>query len=243
MANILVVDDERSICEYIARSLRSLHHLVSTAQDGETALLRLHNETPDLVVLDIMLPDMSGLDICHHIRATPELASICVLMLTARERIDDRIRGFQVGADDYLPKPFDIEELLFRVKALLRRTDTSGAAASHLLGGISLNANLGRVSIAGRSIDLTPSEFNLFAYIISHAGEVISSERLLQDVWGYPPGVGKTSLVRTHVLNIRRKIEPNKHKPQYLCSVPRRGYILQLPREETDQPLDGDTTQ
>lgn len=227
MAFVLVVDDDRDVAGTIERALRRRAHEVVVAYSGAQALQLIQERPPDLVVLDIMMPRMDGIEVCQRIRALPNVASVPILFLTAKVKIDDKIEGFEAGADDYLTKPFDLRELELRVRALLRRSLPSEALKAPLeAGALSLNPRTFELTVEGKTLLLTPVEFELLYYLISHAGEVVSTERLLQEVWEYPPGTGDPNLVRAHIKNIRAKIEPSPSDPIYVQTVSRHGYII-----------------
>jgi DNA-binding response OmpR family regulator len=226
---ILVVDDDEDVAETIERSLRRLGHEVLTVHRGADALQAARQRHPDLMVLDVMMPGMNGIEVCRHMRANPELAPTPILFLTARGEIADKIEGFEAGADDYLTKPFDMRELDLRVKALLRRTQ-SGVEEEPLeqveVGPLVLNCRTFEITTPLRAVLLTPVEFELLYFLMSNAGKVFSADQLLQSVWGYPPGTGMPDLVRVHIKNLRDKIEPIPGEPQYLRNVLRRGYTI-----------------
>jgi len=153
-----------------------------------------------------------------------------ILFLTARSKIEDKIEGFEAGADDYLTKPFDLRELELRVRALLRRSMPSEAPKTLLeIGPLSLDPRTFKLGVDGKVLLLTPVEFELLYYLMKHAGEVISTERLLQEVWEYPPGTGDPNLVRAHIKNLRSKIEPSPSNPTYIRTISRHGYIISEP--------------
>jgi DNA-binding response OmpR family regulator len=227
MARILVVDDDRDVAGTIERTLRRKDHQISVAYSGVQALQVIQGQRPDLVVLDIMMPRMDGIEVCQRIRALPNVASVPILFLTARGKIEDKIEGFEAGADDYLTKPFDLRELELRVKALLRRSlPTEVPKAPLQVGSLSLDPRTFELSVDDEVLLLTPVEFELLYYLMRHAGEVISTERLLQEVWEYPPGTGDPNLVRAHIKNIRSKIEPAPNDPTYIKTISRHGYII-----------------
>ena len=227
MARILVVDDDRDVAGTVERTLRRKAHEVVVAYGGAQALQLIKQQCPDLVVLDIMMPRMSGLEVCQHIRTLPNVASVPILFLTAKGKIENKIEGFEAGADDYLTKPFDLRELELRVRALLRRSMPSEAPKAPLeVGTLSLDPRTFKLNVDGHVLLLTPVEFELLYYLMKHAGEVISTERLLQKVWEYPPGTGDPNLVRAHVKNLRAKIEPSPTDPTYIKTISRHGYIV-----------------
>jgi DNA-binding response OmpR family regulator len=228
---ILVVDDEEDVAETIQRSLRRVGHEVLVTHRGADALQVARQRCPDLIILDIMMPGMNGIEVCRHMRANPQLAPIPILFLTARGEIADKIEGFEAGADDYLVKPFDLRELELRVKALLRRTqqsDEEKATERIEVGDLVLNCRTFEISTPERTVLLTPVEFELLEFLMTNAGKVFSADQLLQQVWGYPPGTGMPDLVRVHIKNIRDKIEPVPTVPHYLTNVLRRGYKISI---------------
>lgn len=226
MARIMVVDDDESVIRFIERALKRYNHTVIAARNGLEALQLLESTRPDLIVLDVMMPKVNGLQVCRHMRADPALASIPILFLTAKETIDDKIAGFEAGGDDYLTKPFHLAELELRLKALLRHVADTPPRGPLAIGRLRIDPDQRTLAVDGRSVELTPMEFELFYYLLAHEGEVISTRRLLRDVWGYPPGTGNRSLVRMHVLNLRRKTEKDARHPTLLCTVPRHGYVI-----------------
>jgi DNA-binding response OmpR family regulator len=227
MARIMVVDDEEFVVDIIGHALRTQKHIIVSAYNGQQAIELLQRHRLDLVILDIIMPGLDGLQVCRFMRRHPKLASIPVIFLTARERVEDRIAGFEAGADDYLTKPFNLIELQLRVKALLRRAAQVSPTGMLTVGRLSIDSDSKQAVVNGRPLTLTPMEFELLYYLVSHAGEVIAAERLLQEVWNYPPGAGSSSLVRMHVLNLRRKLEQDPGHPVHLRTVPRHGYVLQ----------------
>jgi DNA-binding response OmpR family regulator len=222
----MLVDDDAYIVEVVERALRRQSHTVSVARNGREAIDVLRSFTPDLVILDVVMPHVNGIQVCQYIRTNPSLNAVPILFLTMRERIEDKIVGFEAGADDYLTKPFNLAELEMRVKALLRHSAHSIPDGPLVVGPIRVDPDRGQAWIDGELVDLTPVEFELLYYLVAHSGEVLSTERLLQEVWSYPPGTGNPSLVRMHVLNVRRKIEEDSSDPQYLRTVPRHGYTI-----------------
>ncbi|MHB1296661.1 MAG: response regulator transcription factor [Anaerolineae bacterium] len=230
MAHVLVVDDDRGIRNLIARALGRRGHTVALAEDGQEAMQILRRETPDLAILDVILPLASGLDVCRFMRTHPQLRRIPILFLTQRQALEDKVAGFGAGADDYLTKPFALAELELRVAALLRRSPV----VTHerlLVGSICLNPNDSSASVDGHVVSLTPVEFELLRYLVEHAGQTVTADHLLRAVWAYPADVGSTSLVRMHILNLRRKIEQEPSNPKFLRTVPRHGYMIVLEQE------------
>lgn len=186
-AKILIVDDEPKLRRLLSINLTSLHYEVACAVDGKTALTLFEDFAPDLVLLDVMMPGMSGLDVLCELRQRRRSA-VGVILLTARDQIEDKIKGFELGADDYLPKPFALEELFARVAAVIRRTQASSAPTvasdSVVNGPIEIWPHEHRVQVHGREVRLTPNEFRLLAYLTAHVGSVITHEQLIAHVWG-----------------------------------------------------------
>lgn len=224
---ILAVDDERAIVDIVRRLLEREGYQVRTALDGEEALNVALEWRPDLAILDVIMPRMDGLELCRRMREDPRLSELSVIFLTSREAIEDRIQGFEAGADDYLPKPFDLRELALRIKALLRRARPAPQEGDVLrVGRLALHMKTFMLKADEGEALLTPVEFQLVHHLMKHPGEVFSSERLLREVWGYPADAGSTDLVRAHIRNIRAKIEPDEAAPIYIKTVSRHGYTI-----------------
>jgi len=202
------------------------------AHSGVEALKTLRRYRPDLVILDILMPGMSGLEVCRYLRADPNTVELPVIFLTARGQEQDRIDGLRAGADDYLGKPFNLEELILRVKAVLRRAQQDPVQerqAELVAGGLHLDCRTFEVTTEEKEgILLTPTEFDLLYYLMSNAGQVFSSDRLLQEVWDFPYDTGSTDLVRAHIKNLREKIEEDPRSPTYLRTIPRHGYTIDV---------------
>jgi len=225
-ASILVVDDDVDVAETVRRTLQRSGYQVLVAYRGVDALRLAREEHPDLVVLDIRMPGLDGLQVCRQLRDTPGLSRVPILFLSAKSEVTDRLEGFEAGADDYITKPFDLRELELRVKALLRRAGQPAAATEIRVGEMTLNCKTFELSVPERSVLLTPVEYDLVQFLMRHPGQVFSASLLLQEVWGYPPGMGTTDLVRVHIKNLRDKIEPDPRRPRYLRNIPRRGYTI-----------------
>jgi DNA-binding response OmpR family regulator len=213
---ILLVDDEESLRMGVARALRDAGYVVDTAVDGESALAALTGELPDLLLLDLMLPGIDGLEVCREVRRRSDLP---ILMLTARDDDVDRILGLETGADDYLTKPFQMRELILRIGAILRRAGTTYSGQRVVLDGGRVEIDYGRreVRVAAEVVALTPTEFALFAYLVRHGRQVITRDRLLREVWGYDfPGDLRT--VDVHIGRLRRKIEENPAEPRLILT-------------------------
>ena len=228
---ILVVDDEEDVASVVERTLRRAGFDVLVAYRGADALEIARRRHPDLIVLDEMMPGMSGTQVCRYVRANPDIADTPILFLTARGEIDDKIIIFESGADDHLTKgkEFDIRELELRVRALLRRARRGPAtepAEAIEVGNLRLDRRTFEITTPDRTVLLTPVEFDLMSFLMSSPDRVFSAEQLLQEVWGYPPGTGLPDLVRVHARNIRAKIESDPSDPTYLKNILRRGYMV-----------------
>jgi DNA-binding response OmpR family regulator len=224
VAKILVVDDEPNIREVVELYLRRDGHTVVAAADGEEAL-RLYQQTePDLVVLDLMLPKVSGLEVCRRIQAGERVP---VVMLTARGEEEDRIVGLGIGADDYVVKPFSPRELAARVEAVLRRVNEaragSGDEKSMVFGDLRIAPGAREVTIRDAPVTLTAREFDLLHHMASHPKRVFTRDHLMETVWGYA-FAGDTSTVTVHIRRLREKIEPDPARPRYLQTVWGVGY-------------------
>jgi DNA-binding response OmpR family regulator len=201
-------------------------HEVITAPDGPTGLEEAHRSAPDLVLLDVTMPKMTGFEVCRLMRTTPELMAIPVIFLTARGTLDDKLEGFDAGADDYVPKPFDMRELEMRVQAVLRRVQPYASVEVLQVGGLTLDVRAREASSDATTTILTPTEFSLLEYMMRRPGEILSTHHLLEEVWDYPPGVGDPALVRMHIRNLREKLEENPSQPKWILTVGRQGYII-----------------
>ena len=229
MLKVLVVDDEPALVSTISYSLRKEGYDVLTAGDGERALALARRERPDLVVLDLMLPRLNGLEVCRQLRQmpAPQVRSVPIIMLTAKGEEVDKVVGLELGADDYVTKPFSMRELMARVKAMLRRAQSENAEppdeAPVALGNVVVDSSQRRVMRDGREIALKPREFELLRFFATHPGQVFSREQLLNLVWelGY---VGDQRTVDVHVRWLREKIEDDPSKPRLIETVRGVGY-------------------
>ncbi|MGW7289673.1 response regulator transcription factor [Streptomyces sp. NPDC054847] len=232
MQSILVVDDDPTVAEVVTGYLERAGFAVDRAADGPQALRLATGRRPDLVVLDLMLPGMDGLEVCRRLRAG-EQAPVPVIMLTARGDEDDRILGLEVGADDYVTKPFSPRELVLRVESVLRRG--GGGAGERRAGpelaaaGIVLDPGARRATKDGHELALTLREFDLLAHLMRHPGRAIGRERLMQDVWGWE--FGDLSTVTVHVRRLRGKIEDDPARPKLIQTVWGVGYRFDSPEE------------
>jgi DNA-binding response OmpR family regulator len=228
---VLIVEDERTVRETLAEALAEDGLEVTTAADGPAALERFRADRPDLVVLDIMLPGMSGIEVCRVIRAESDVP---ILMLTARDSEVDKVLGLELGADDYVTKPFSLRELQARVRALLRRSESRDAVTPPGAGLGTEALVVGRVEVdlpgrrllrGGAPLRIKPKAFELLAFLLRHRGQVFTREQLLEKVWGYE-FAGETRTVDVHVHALRAEIEPEPATPTILETVRGVGYVL-----------------
>jgi DNA-binding response OmpR family regulator len=217
---VLVVEDDEDIAQVLQRSLRLEGYDVRIAGDGEAALDMSTNFVPDLVVLDLGLPKLDGIEVAKRLR---EHDDVPILMLTARDAVEARVEGLDSGADDYLVKPFERQELLARLRALLRRRPPRGSA-SLVVGDLSLNPDTHEVRRGERDVELTQREFELLEYLMRNERIVIPRQRLLEEVWGYDP-FATTNTIEVFVSNLRRKLEADD-EPRLLHTIRGAGYVL-----------------
>ena len=233
---LLIADDDNEIRELLEFDLAQSGYSVDCAKDGEEALQKALSNTYDLILLDVMMPKMNGFDVCKNIRATkPEIP---ILMLTAKGTINDKTQGFDSGADDYIVKPFDIQEVLLRVRALVRRSPsvkTTKTATQEILklGDIELFPDSLETEIKGKRIKLTPTEFEILYCLLQHFNNAVTLAVLLNEVWGYSSD-DDVRMLRVHVGGLRQKIEENPKIPSYLHTVINVGYKLTPFGDETD---------
>ena len=224
---VLVVDDEESIRQLVSTVLRYEGFEVETAADGRAAVKSAHAFRPDIVVLDVMLPDLDGFEVYR--RMAEDGSRTPVLFLTARDRPEDRVHGLTLGADDYVGKPFSLEELVARVRAILRRTVGEQDGASLRYADLEMDEDAHEVRRGGKPIDLTPTEYNLLRYLLVNAGRVLSKAQILDHVWRYDFG-GDSSVVETYISYLRKKIDSGAETP-LIQTVRGFGYAIRLPRE------------
>ncbi len=203
---ILIVDDEQDVLDLLVYHLQRAGYKTLTARDGQTALQKAQDQLPALVVLDLMLPEVEGTEVCKRLKADAKTARIPVLMLTAKAEELDRVLGLELGADDYVTKPFSPREVVLRIKSILRRAQGEGEPAEVLkFGGIVVDLSKHEVTVKGKPLELTATEFKLLATLLERRGRVQSRDRLLNDVWGYE-GDLDTRTVDTHVRRLREKL-------------------------------------
>jgi len=248
VATLLVIEDDQIVVHTIERILRK-DYRVRVANSGIEGLQAARREVPDLVILDVIMPGMDGFTVCKEMRHDVLLCDVPILFLTAKTRDEDKIAGLSAGADDYLGKPFNIDELLLRVKAILRRTQQMKSQQSPIQESVSPSTALrkkkdttqvitvGEYSLNTQSFEfsgpgiarfrLTPVQYDLLYHLMTHTGEIFSPARLLDEVWNYPSDAGSPDLVRVHIKNLREKTEQDPRNPKFILTVPGFGYTIQ----------------
>ncbi|WP_327086761.1 response regulator transcription factor [Nonomuraea sp. NBC_01738] len=221
-ARVLVVDDEPNIRALLSQTLRLVSFEVRTAESGAQAVTAARDFAPDIVVLDVMMDDLDGFEVARRLGERYP-----VLFLTARDTVEDRVQGLTLGADDYVAKPFSLEEVVLRIRAILRRSRTSGEDP-HTLAYADLEMDIGahKVHRAGTQVELSPTEFNLLEYLLANAGRVVSKAQILENVWRYDFD-GDSSIVESYVYYLRKKID--RWDPPLIHTVRGVGYTLRLP--------------
>jgi len=216
---VLVVDDEPQILRVMRASLPIRGYEVLTASTAEEALDQLSKQVPDLVILDLAMPEMSGLEVCRRVR---EFSSVPIIVLSAKGSESDKVAALDLGADDYVTKPFGMDELLARVRAVLRRLSATNDRVL-VVGDVTIDIDEHRVVVGGKEIRLTPKEFDVFKYLVNNAGKVVTHRALLQTVWGWE-STDQTEYLRVFINQLRRKIEVDASHPRYLITEPWVGY-------------------
>lgn len=245
-AHILVIEDDYIVARTIERCLMHQDFQVTLVSRGDKGLHAARQNRPDLIILDLIMPDMDGYAVCKAIRSDAWLAQVPVLLLTAKVKTQDKIAGFKAGADDYLCKPFNLDELILRVQAILKRTknlniadtetsfnDLAAGSMNELpayrlaLGDFILDTRTYELHTPNKGkIRLTPMQYDLLYHLMTHPGEAFSPARLLDEVWDYPSGKGSSDLVRVHIKTLRERIEENPSSPRFLCTIPGQGYVI-----------------
>ncbi|HVB74082.1 MAG TPA: response regulator transcription factor [Ktedonobacteraceae bacterium] len=229
--SVLVIDDDENIIELIKLGLKYEGFQVESTSTGADGLAVAQRLNPAMIVLDLLLPDVDGLEVCNRLRSNPTTRDIPILMLTAKDNVRDRIAGLEIGADDYLAKPFDFDELVARIRAILRRarrgkSDEDQANEQVLtFGDLILNDATHEVTRAGRQIDLTSTEYNLLHLFMSHPRQILDRQTILNRVWGYD-FMGETNIIEVYVRYLREKIEDEPSTPRLIQTVRGSGYIL-----------------
>lgn len=218
---VLIVDDDRDMVRGLEDNLTLEGYEVLTARDGQAGLETAKSERPDLVILDIMMPGMDGLEVCRRLRR--QNPDVRILLLTAKGQESDKVLGLELGADDYVSKPFGLLELLARVKAQLRRAGASGRTGSYRFGEVAVDPVRREVVHSGEVVELTAKEFDLLVYMLEHPGEALSRDRLLEEIWGYEQ-YPTTRTVDNHILRLRKSLEPDPARPRYFLTLHGVGY-------------------
>ncbi|WP_225413809.1 response regulator [Stigmatella hybrida] len=227
MSHVLIVDDERDLAELIDFNLQAAGFSTRVAGTGEAALAAASEQPPQLVLLDLMLPDISGTEVCRQLRTNVLTRDVLIVMLTAKGEEADRVRGFEVGADDYVTKPFSVRELVLRIKAVLRRALPAKEGTAPLaLGPLKLDVGTHRFYVEGKEVLLTALEFRLLEYMMTRLGRVQTREQLLEEVWGLSSSL-ETRTIDTHVMRLRDKLGPAR---PYLETVRGVGYRIVDPQ-------------
>ncbi len=239
MSKILIIDDDKAIVELVKVNLEIQGHQIFVANDALTGIAITQQEVPDLIILDLMMPGVDGFTTCQRIRANDKTKDIPILMLTALSRTDDKVSGFNAGADDYLTKPFELPELYVRVRALLRRSGKASTTATlpEILhaGDLTLIPESREVKITDKIVRLTPIEFEVLHCLLQHHGQTVTTSKLLEEVWGYSPD-DDVDTIRVHIRHLRTRIEITGKK--YIKTVYGGGYQL-IPQgffSKTEQP-------
>jgi DNA-binding response OmpR family regulator len=229
MPYILVVDDDLVVRETVRHVLLDFGYQISAATNGLEALDMIAHTRPDLIILDVVMPDLDGFEVCRRIRADPYFAKLPIIFLTSKDRPTDVAEGLNAGGDDFVSKAAIRIELPARIHALLRRIPGGSLdlGSDHVVHGeLQLHTVLLEVQVGERRVELTPVEHRLLHYLLKQAGQPIATDQLLQDVWGYHPGTGDPKLVRVTIARLRAKIEPHPENPQYLLNIRGRGYLI-----------------
>lgn len=224
--NILLVDDEPDIVALLSYNLKKEGFSVDTAADGEAALAKIRGQKFDLVILDLMLPDIQGIDLCKMIRNNPHTVTLPIIMLTAKGEEIDKVIGLEVGADDYVTKPFSPRELTARIKAVLRRGEATGRERQIIIGPLVINKDAHTVTVRGKSVNLTPTEFDILLYLAECRGRVISRDQLLDAVWSGETFV-EPRTVDVHIRRLRQQLEEDPAKPKLIKTLRGVGYYLE----------------
>ena len=225
---ILAADDDPQLLRLITRNLQLEGYDVLAASDGQQALELIENNSPDLVLLDVMMPRMDGFTVCYRVR---EFSSVPIIIITARGQDQDKVRGLDLGADDYLTKPFSVDELLARVRAVIRRSQftareyTQGLRATTATGSLVIDYSQHIVMLNGREIALTPTEYRIIAYLAQNVGRVVTQDLLLEHVWG-PEYLGESHMLQVNINRLRRKLEVDATQPRYILTKVGVGYSL-----------------
>ncbi|MFY9221644.1 MAG: response regulator transcription factor [Blastocatellia bacterium] len=232
--SILLVDDELAILRAIRASLSANGYEVRTAKNGQEALDEIRKESPDLVILDLVMPDITGLEVCRRVR---EFSKVPIIILSAKGEDQDKVIALDLGADDYVTKPFNLDVLLARIRAVLRRTNTNETEENILkINDVVVDIESRRVTVASKEIKLTPKEFEVLRYLILRAGKIVTHRALLQSIWGWE-FVDQIEYLRVFVNQLRKKLEPDPHHPRYILTEPWVGYRFALESSDHKEEL------
>lgn len=223
MKKILLIDDDHTLIHLLSEFLRDESFDIYSAQNGSDGLRLAYDQQPDLILLDVMLPRMDGWEVCARLR---EMSNVPIIMLTAKTTEADKLRGFRLGVDDYVTKPFSFAELVARIQAVLSRSSSSSSSTGYLIhGGVSLDTEKYQAYFEGKELDLTPTEYRLLEALVRRKGKVASEAELVQEVWGKYRSED-TALVRRYILMLRKKIETDSSDPKHILTVRGFGYRL-----------------
>ncbi len=229
---ILIADDEENLVEFIARALKKCGYRVITAYDGDNALFLIGEELPDLVILDLMMPQMDGWEVCRRTKSDPETRNIPIIMLTARSSANDAVQGLDLGADDYMRKPFSLDELLARVRVLLRRKAGDQMARLIEEGELKIDREEHEAFLHGNLLDISPMEFEILELMAAKIGRTLSREEILKKIWGI--GGEDTRTVDVHISRLRKKLDDGKSPHLTIQTLRSRGYRLLWEEEQED---------
>jgi DNA-binding response OmpR family regulator len=225
---VVAADDDPQLLRLVTRNLQLEGYDVIAVSDGQQALTQIDQQVPDLVLLDVMMPKLDGFTVCHRVR---EFSTVPIIIVTARGQDQDKVRGLDLGADDYLTKPFSVDELLARVRAVLRRTQftakdsSQGLQTTATIGDLEIDYSQHLVKMAGREITLTPTEYRILAYLAQNAGRVLTQDLLLEHVWG-GEYLGESHMLQVNINRLRRKLEVDPTRPRYILTKVGVGYYL-----------------
>lgn len=219
---ILAVDDDKDILKVVKANLELHGYEVDIAEDWKTAQEKMSARTPELVLLDVMLPDGDGMEICRDLRKDfPEMP---IIMLTARDKVSDKVFGLESGADDYVVKPFETLELVARIKVCLRRAAVPVVRENAVIGNLKVDFKKRIVTVSGKKVDLTPREYSLLCFFVDHRGEAVSREQIRKNIWKDSKIYSWSRVIDVHIQHLRQKIEKDPSNPQYIITVPGAGY-------------------
>lgn len=228
MTHILTVDDSTDALVTVTRSLSKEGYTVVTAENAETAQRQISRQRPDLIILDVMMPGKDGLSLCRELRSDSRYNDVLILFLTGADSTADIVAGLDAGGDDYLVKPFEAAELKARVRALVRRIPANQHESVLTVAGVTLDSDTFQVTNRDHTVRLTATEHRLLRFIMEHPGQAMSTQKLLEQVWDYPPRTGDPDLVRAHIRNLRQKIEPDEsRREEFIATIHGVGYMVQ----------------